>query len=507
MARFFFPFFSAWQEVLQVWSGLAKVDPSIIARGLQIWRAPNRAGMITEDDEGNQFITFVMSEQMADKMKLTGWARYIATGGVRFGKNSFNMITNSPLPGFGPVVQVPVNEVVIQRPELESMLSFILPLGARGGLTGWDRAFNVTMSPIIKRAEAYLTGIDQDQVYQRYFIDAVTWLDMRYRSGETSMPPTMEEAHNIASKIYTLRTFANIASPAQPIFDSPLKPYIDSYRDLIEIYGPEEADEKFLQNFGEEFFAVTISRTVSETGIPATVEATVARRQYETLITQFPEYGRLILGEDQSIGEFSTAAFAWQLSKKLDPEDPFSEAERVYREVELTESGSIVEVDRRLGWMEYIRGLDLVEAVRKSRGLPNLRVAGAQDLVQIKQALTDRLAREYPGWWEDFNLRDDLKWRKKIEAFRAIANNPLIDNDPTRADFDGVQQYLAARELVLQELNTRRQLGGSATLDSVANQDLAILWESIIFKILDDNVAFAPIYYRYLEGDPVSLNG
>jgi hypothetical protein len=147
----------------------------------------------------------------------------------------------------------------------------------------------------------------------------------------------------------------------------------------------------------------------------------------------------------------------------------------------------------------------MIEVLRKSRGLPNLRVAAARDLNDLKSAITQAIAAKYPGWWDEFNQRDDLKWANQIDALRAIANSPLIANDESRRDFEGVQQYLGYREFILAELNRRRQLGGSATLDSVANQDLNTLWESLVFTILDDNVAFAPIYFRYLEGDPVSL--
>jgi hypothetical protein len=135
-------------------------------------------------------------------------------------------------------------------------------------------------------------------------------------------------------------------------------------------------------------------------------------------------------------------------------------------------------------------------------GIPNLRVAEAEPLRQAKAAVTRQLAQEYPAWWEDFNTRDELKWDKRIEAFREISKaEGLI----TRPDMDGLDGYLEVRSAILQELNRRKQLGGSSTLDAVSNQDLAALWDQLVAQILDNNVAFAPLYYRYLEGDPVRL--
>jgi hypothetical protein len=77
----------------------------------------------------------------------------------------------------------------------------------------------------------------------------------------------------------------------------------------------------------------------------------------------------------------------------------------------------------------------------------------------------------------------------------------------SRPDIDGVVEYLEVRELILQELNRRKLLGGSSTLDAMANQDLSMVWEAAVGRIVDQNIAFGPLYYRYLEGDPVTLRG
>jgi hypothetical protein len=57
----------------------------------------------------------------------------------------------------------------------------------------------------------------------------------------------------------------------------------------------------------------------------------------------------------------------------------------------------------------------------------------------------------------------------------------------------------------MQELNRRKQLGGASTLQAASNEDLRQAWESIIASIMDDNVAFLPLYVRYLEGDTLEL--
>jgi len=497
MVRWFMPFFPAWQEVLTVWAGLIKRDPSIVPRAVMLWRAPDKVGLTTTNDEGEQFINLRLSEKMSDKLGFSGFAKYVATGGVSFGKSSFNLVLNSPLPGSGPVLQFPANEIVKRNPDLESRLKWLLPYGVR---QNWR---DLLLSPVVKRLGATINSSSGQASYQRDFFNALLWMDHEYRSGERTTPPTYEEAHEIAGKINTVRLVANLISPSQPIFDTPLKPYIDLWRDLVEQYGPEEAENIFITQYGEEFFGVTISRTVSKTGIPPTVDAQLARKELEGLIERYPEYGRLILGEEAGLGEFSTAAFVWQLDHDVRV-DGVESPERAYRQLVLDpDTGTVEEVDSRLGWRKYLQAMDLLEIERKRRGLPNLRVKGAEDLATLKKAITQNLSTQYPGWWRAFNKRDDLKWSQRVKDFRAITKNSLMEDRP---DIEGIDQYLKARELVLAELNRRRQLGGSATLASQSNRDLSILWESLVAQILDQNIAFAPIYFRYLEGDPLELS-
>lgn len=498
MMRHIMPFYPAWQEVLTVWGKIALEDPSVIARGKILWEAPNKAGIVFKDDEEEEWIQLRLSEKSADKLDLAGWKRYLATGGLRFGKSSFNLVLNSPLPGVGPLIQIPVNEVVKKKPELEESLRWLLPFGA-----STDSA-KMLFSPLLRQLGSEIQGPQGNKSYQRAFVDALTWMDVEYRAGRRTSPPTYDEAHDVASKLWTTRLITRLAAPAQPIMDSPLQPYFDAYRDMIENLGPEEAHEAFLNEYGSEFFAVTMSRTVSETGIPPTVEAEVARRDYQELIEKHPEYGRLIIG-DSALGEFSTAAFAAQLERPVDPDNPFSDPERTYRPVELDpRTGKIMEVDRRLGWQEYIQALDQIDLERRRLGLPNLRVAEAEHLAEAKRAVTQFLRQKYPAWWEDFNTQDRLKWDRRIDAFKDLTNDRVMQ---TRPDIQGLEAYLEARQAILQELNRRKTLGGASTLDATANQDLATLWETTVFQILEENVAFGPLYYRYLEGDPVRLNG
>jgi hypothetical protein len=165
-------------------------------------------------------------------------------------------------------------------------------------------------------------------------------------------------------------------------------------------------------------------------------------------------------------------------------------------------TGLIQDADTRIGWAEYIKIADLVELKRIEMGLPNLRVKEAEGLSAMRSQLVGALEEQYPAWADDFHQRDDLKWARRMQDFRTISSNDSFED---RADIQGLAYYLETRDTFIAELNRRKQMGGASTMIAQANQDLANLWATTVSQLLQDNIAFGPLYYRYLEGDTLEL--
>jgi hypothetical protein len=53
MLRFVSPFYSAWQEVLTRWTGIAVTNPAFVSRMRQVWNSPEKAGLVI-DENGNR---------------------------------------------------------------------------------------------------------------------------------------------------------------------------------------------------------------------------------------------------------------------------------------------------------------------------------------------------------------------------------------------------------------------------------------------------------------------
>lgn len=505
--RFLMPFYSAWQETMTRWAGLAVENPAFIARMRQVWNAPEKAGLIT-DQEGNPV---GWGDETGDKKTIwtgtydragnkvmqevtVGKDRYVTlpvpkwaqrqfkglrgTSNVRFNKRSANLVLQGA-PGFGPAVQLPVNEIVKSRPDLAESLKAVLPFGAQQSTLG------ALLPATVKRLDARMAG-DEDRSFHnaamRLYFDQVT----DYNLGKRPDKPTWEGALKQARSFYNIRAVASFISPVAPGFQSPYQPYIDAYR-RMRAADPQTADQKFLDNYGQEYFALTqaLSRTVD--GVPPTVEAYGARSKYKDLIEKHPDLGGLIVGAEGA-GAFSNSVYQAQLASKVAPGSEHNQRET------LSFEEASVKPDVRLGWIEYGKAMDLITAAQQNAGLPNLRVKGAAGLAALKTAITQKLMQDHPDWAAEFQQQDRGAMERRLSALRDLAADKRLAQRP---EFQTLHDYFAVRDDFRRLLAARE----SGALDATSNTDIAAAWESITFAMAERNPAWAALYHRYLDRD------
>jgi hypothetical protein len=508
MMRFMSPFFSAWQETMTRWAGIAVENPAYAARLRMLWSAPEKAGIVT-DENGNaiglgmkegQKVKYpdgtvgIIGKERLITVPVPPWAKDVlgmkglkTQGEVTFNKKSFNMILQGN-PGVGLPVQMPMNLIVKERPELADAMRFVLPFGPNEST--WQMLMPATAKRLFSRAAGEEDVAFRNSALRIYFDRATD-----YNLGKIEDPPTWAQAIEDTKAFYNVRAVASFVSPAAPGFRSPYQPYIDAYYRLRQ-ENIETADQRFLDLYGAEFFPLTASFTKSADGVPPTVEGFKARSKYKDLIEKSPELGGLIVGEEGA-GEFSSAIYQSQKANRVKP------GSMTNQRYSLSFEEAASQPNVRLGWMEYRKVSDLIEAERIERGLPNLQVKAAEDLAEIKRQMVDKLAERYPEWYEAFGTVDRNAMGRRLVALRAIAYDPRMEGRP---DMRGVRQYFDVRAAVKKELVEREKAGGSGTLTSAANQDLGLIWDTLVSKIVEQNLAFSDTYFRYLERDDLSAD-
>lgn len=423
MLRFFMPYANAWQEVLTRWTGLAVENPAFVARMRMVWQAPEKMGLLTDEDgntirpgddpEGDTYLTFRLPEFVKDWPFVGDAVQTEST--VSLNRASPNMLLQG-MPGFGPVVQMPVNELVKDRPDLEAAARWILPYGTT------QETWTMVLPPSAKRAYSMARG-EEDRAYRnmlmRVFYDKV----VDYNLAKRDDPPTYAEAKAETDAIFKIRLAASYISPVAPTFRSPYQVIIDDYRQLREA-DPENADERFLEKWGADYFPLTQSLSKSIDGVPPTIEGHEARQRYVDLIEKYPELGSLIVGAEGA-GEFSRAVYDSQLASRVAP----GSSNRQRESPDFEEAS--IDPERRLGWTYYGKAMDLIDAVMAERGLPNLQVKAARELAGQKRQIIAALAAKYPAWYEDFQDQDRGKWAKRVDAFREIVKDERLKERPT----------------------------------------------------------------------------
>lgn len=182
------PFFAAWEDMMKKWGGLLYDSPWVLSRLENAWDAPNAMGIVQDsngnrvDAEGVHWLKnpdgswHKLDANNKDDAALIGDGEYVMLpasilGGLtgqkdfRINKKSFNITFQGEpwwLPGAGPMVQIPVNELVKNSFPEEAdnpVIKYLLPYGAtddsplKQALPGWVR--QVGNSGLVGKSQDY----------------------------------------------------------------------------------------------------------------------------------------------------------------------------------------------------------------------------------------------------------------------------------------------------------------------------------------------------------------
>ena len=524
MLRTISPFFNAWGEVLSRWAGLALENPAWVARASMVFRAdPSQVDVgsyfeivqrggeevtlpdgSTEMRGGEKYFQFRLPQfaEGAVGSGLLGKA-IDEQGTIRFRADSLNMVTQV-VPGVGPIVQIAASRIVDYDPNLEDAFSFVLPYGpTRGGNFAYQ-GLEAFQPAWVKRVTAALT---EDRAYESQAATIMLTRMAEMADGDRDqidfsdgdqLAEFIGEVKRDATNFMFLRAIASAFSPASIGFHSPYQHYIDYYQDL-KAKNPRTVDKEFAKYLLDEgqggFFALSARFSKSNEGLPATIEAEMTRTKYLDMIHKYPEVAGLIIGiEGGGEARWSAAVYERQLREETSPGSGMTRRERL--------SLQDIAIDSRVreGWVEYGKVNDIIYNEMRSRGLPNLRVAEARDLVAVRKAAITKLGEKYPRWYDVYRNPDLTKWEDRIAGMRAIVKDERLAQ---RDDIRLIGEYLKMRDVLTGELAARSAAGGSGDITSGSNMDVRAVWQAWTDEQMN-NPTFSDLLWRWLEFDPLS---
>ncbi|MDQ3222099.1 MAG: hypothetical protein M3Q75_01280, partial [Gemmatimonadota bacterium] len=245
LMRFVMPFYGAWEEAITAWAQLAVQRPDFIAQMAKVWTSPNRnAGMVEVDEFGEEWIVVPFPEQA----RQLPWLKDFLADQTEFKikKQQLNMIFEGP--GFGTFVALPVSEIARERPDIEQAIKFVLPYGAQ---QWWEH-----VTPTAFKRLAAMQQKEQDRGYAMAMTRFYQIETIRFNQGDRDTAPTHEEIQDKTNKYYMFRLAAGAILPAHPNMPSPYQALLETMQNYQDI-DPIGADERFLEEFGEDFFVLT----------------------------------------------------------------------------------------------------------------------------------------------------------------------------------------------------------------------------------------------------------
>lgn len=551
--RIVMPFFSAWEDMIRKWGGLFYDNPAMAERMRLAWDAPNNAGLVV-DENGNRVDAQGRAIDPKTGLEVTdkalkgeremiripakwlpkGLRERTGAGGMVFDKGSLNIIFQGDpwwLPGFGPIAQVPVNELLLRAfPDHADnpIAKWVLPLGTSDedpaliAAPAWARQLRNVMdadATDVKEIGARLLKSETIKWQQGMANGTMTEADA----------PTLDKVGRMTKNYFLLRLFTSLTAPVAVRPEPEMQFYVDQARklrqqygdvqktpeyqqalkDYTEQWGGETAKERLLIDRPEfkdwqtrmleeypDYFTLAISASESESGLTMTNNAVSAARRYRRALAAAPEYGDAIVGPDNGYGlaegqEYDPDARNWLLRNSATP------GGKKLRGV-MDPATALKVAEARKGWAEYQKARTNVAIQMENDGVTSFNSnVGREYSEMLRLAREDIFARN-SAWQEDYNSRDSGTSVNFLNAMnRAIIASPSLAKRP---DMLAVGKYVASRDVARQALAEV----GARSLTNEAAEGIREDWNILIAELIQSSPGFEQLYYRYLENDDLS---
>lgn len=518
------PFFSAQENAYKTWMKLAVADPSLVNRGYLVWQAPNRSGLVT-DENGEQVpvgktsgsdtiwldlpkgITKIPGLESLTKMGISkGSLDIIFQGGLDVLYNQGNPNIVADIFPVGPYVGVTVSALTKNQPTVQESIKGMFPYGIPKNL---QSAF---LPPWLQRQITANAELEDPQFARTYQLIWKTEQQNAKRDGRPAVKP--EKIMDMTKDYWRMRTFASLIMPFAPRFDTPYQYYLNKSREYKRIYGLD-ADAKFLQDYPE-YFSFSASLSKNPTGIQSSTVAAENTKKYSGLISELSDINPRLIGlvtNDPTGYDFSQAAYNFLFRKKVSPGSP----DKFLSSLSPQESQRQNEAEK--GWIQYNKLSDAIDNELQKRGLSSTQQKGAEDLRFIKQSFISKLAiqtdadgkpvfnkttgqYEQTAWYNDYLDSDGSKTNKVIVGLgKILEDQTFMKDNKNNPTWKSVSAYLDIRKAIAKEL-LRRDV---KSIEAKANIDLKFIYDGMVNKLKqDDKLGFAYLYDRFLSQDLIT---
>lgn len=488
LPRFISPFVGAMTESMSRWAGVILEEPRTLARVRQFWQSPEAANLIRTDARGEEYLIVPVPE----------WARSLPgvrsflpkQGDLKLNRDHLNMVLT--LPTFGPLVPLAVNAVTNadDNPRLMELLEAVFPFGkptdAESMMSGWERNLKAYVEGEKNRSFANDWYMVWQAMVVDYELSPSRYEERWHREGK----PTFEAAKEEAQSIRRLKLASSVLGPATAGWESPYQMHIDTLRMMQHRYGPIEGQARFLEEYGPEYIALTMSLSKNNAGVQPTQQAHALWEKHKDKIAGNRTLTSLVTGDLSYVSVFSPAVYDYQLRHDL---KPGASNTKMRSRMDADEIQRDYQVQK--GWYEK-------EQLDSARDLAvaEAGVASVDDLPEVKEAYTrklNRLRQQNRAWADEFDEYDPRKRVKLLGDIRRLLKDEEVAALP---QMEGVATFVALYDDMQKMLAANHRAGGAIELDATSNAPLKQQWDGTITALRQEDPLFDTVYSRLFDG-------
>lgn len=512
--RFLSQFFAAQQDSVRFWMTAAGEHPDRIRKLLTpIWMG--EAGGSITDDKGQP----VKPGTFIDKNQF-----FHTQGPWSFGE-PFDWPVMSLLlplqngsvvnPGFGPLVSIPTGWFqkawAAEDEDLSNITSFVNQFGAPN--KEWQEQ---VLPNVVNRFQQAMRGYfnEDGDVYFDLWNDRSRDLLTDWRDTHEGRDPSKSQIDKIALEakdqvkhMMWLRFVASAVSPVQPVPSSKHQALLHEYHNYKDIESTNGlargwAESKFLDKYGDAFFALTKSASERRANLDATTATVAALNAQKSWITKNGIDASVlpVLVGPEGKGAYNQNAYAAIRDWKT------AHGHLVNQTKDAADYLGRIEVSD--GWRQYVKYMGLLRNDAIARGY--LSPDQDPELKAKKDAFTSWLKGKNEMWRLDFEGfapgAKQAKFDAMLPSLKKVAENRSLLNDPQRGDIVLLKQYLDKREQVLAVVKQRYEQGYSAgkTIEAKDNNDLRLWFAQYGNWLANQNLDFETyIFPQVVERDPL----
>jgi hypothetical protein len=506
MLRFISPFFSAQENAVKTWLRIASENPVIINRANIIYNAPERMGLVTDENgdpvapnerplNGNDSLWLPVPSQLK-KLPWIGKGME-SLNQVSISKRSLDVVfQGNPFEvSIGPITAIPLSQILKFKPELAESIEWAMPYGPSSEIKS-------VLPSWLRGAVERTTGMNDDGYARAY---QMIWLTEQHKARDEGRKYlTEKEVRKLTDSLYNLKFVSSLVLPFSPQFQSPYRYYMDKWSEYSQAYGLQ-ADSKFLDDYPD-FFEFATRLTKNPTNVDASYENIALAKKNKGLIDKVYGDNPALVGlitDTGSESKYSATASWWQKQTNVSSGSP----DKFRSNISPAEAQR--ENEARKGWAIYRKGMAIIDENLIKRGLTSITQSGAEDLLEAKNAMIRSLSSEVnpvtnkrtatvSAWYTDYRDMDGTKAARTVEGLKKIvADDTFMAENSSDPTWKSIGIYIKVREDMGKMLSGRP----STSIDAEDNKDLRMIMDYYISQLKAGDLDFAQIYDRFLSQD------